>query len=343
MDINKLKATANSMVEKGKGILAADESTPTCSKRFESIGVESTGPNRNAYRDLLFSTPGMEEFISGVILFDETIRQCSLNEGSPFAEYLNSKGVIAGIKVDKGAKNFALHSGEKVTEGLDELRKRLSQYYELGARFAKWRAVITIGDGIPTDACIHVNAHALARYSALCQETGLVPIVEPEVLMDGEHNIDTCHDVSKRTFKYVFEELDKHAVFLEGIVLKPNMIVSGLHCPHQASVEEVAQRTVECLKETVPDKVPGCAFLSGGQSNINATAHLNAMNARYGSELSWNLTFSYGRALQETSLQTWSGKPENVISAQNAFYQRAKFNSMATTGSYSEDLEMIEV
>ncbi len=343
MNIDQLKTTANAMVQKGKGILAADESTPTCSKRFESIGVESTESTRNAYRDLFFTTPGMEEFISGVILFDETIRQCTLNENVPFPEYLNNKGVIPGIKVDKGVKNFALHSGEKITEGLDDLRNRLSQYYDLGARFSKWRAVITIGDGIPSDACIHANAHALARYSALCQEIGMVPIVEPEVLMDGEHNIDTCHDVSERTLNHVFEELNKHDVFLEGIILKPNMIVSGMNCPHQADKEEVAQRTVECLLATVPKKVPGCAFLSGGQSNVNATAHLNAMNARYSSELSWNLTFSYGRALQASALEAWNGKCENVDTAQNAFYHRAKLNSIATTGSYHEDLEMVEV
>ena len=343
MNKDQLKTIANAMVQKGKGILAADESTPTCSKRFASIGVESTEANRNAYRDLLFSTPGMEEFISGVILFDETCRQSTLADASPFPEYLNNKGVIPGIKVDAGAKNFALHLGEKVTEGLDGLRNRLAEYFKLGARFAKWRAVITIGDGIPTDACIHANAHALARYAALCQEAGLVPIVEPEVLMDGDHHIDVCHEVSERTFKHVFQELDKHDIFLEGIVLKPNMIVSGLHCSQQATMDEVAQRTVECLKATVPSQVPGCAFLSGGQSSENATMNLNAINASYGSELPWNITFSYGRALQASALMAWGGKPENVTVAQNAFYQRAKFNGMATTGSYNKELELVEV
>ena len=226
-----------------------------------------------------------------------------------------------------------------MTEGLDGLRERLREYYQLGARFAKWRAVITIGDGIPTQACIHVNAHALGRYAALCQEADIVPIVEPEVLMDGNHSIETCHEVSQMTFTKVFEELDKQSIYLEGIVLKPNMIVSGMECSDQAVVEEVADRTVECLKATVPTDVPGCAFLSGGQSNENATAHLNMMNAKHGDNLPWNLTFSYGRALQASALKAWSGETENIPAAQDAFYQRAKFNGMATTGTYSEELE----
>jgi len=241
--------------------------------------------------------------------------------------------------VDKGAKELASHSGEKVTEGLDGLRERLSEYYKLGARFAKWRAVITIGDGIPTEACIHVNAHALARYAALCQEADIVPIVEPEVLMEGKHSIDSCHEISQKTFTKVFEELDKQRVYLEGIVLKPNMIVSGIGCSEQAGVEEVADRTVEVLKATAPDDVPGCAFLSGGQSNENATAHLNMMNAKHEGSLPWNLSFSYGRALQASALTTWSGKDENIPAAQEAFLQRAKFNGMATKGTYSEALE----
>ena len=339
MNKEQLRNTANAMVQKGKGILAADESNPTCGKRFDGIGVESTEMNRNTYRDLLFTTTGMEEFISGVILFDETLRQSTISDNAPFPQYLSGKGIIPGIKVDKGAKELAAHSGEKVTEGLDSLRERLREYYQLGARFAKWRAVITIGDGIPTQACIHVNAHALGRYAALCQEADIVPIVEPEVLMDGNHSIETCHEVSQMTFTKVFEELDKQSIYLEGIVLKPNMIVSGMECSDQAVVEEVADRTVECLKATVPTDVPGCAFLSGGQSNENATAHLNMMNAKHGDNLPWNLTFSYGRALQASALKAWSGETENIPAAQDAFYQRAKFNGMATTGTYSEELE----
>jgi len=340
MNKEQLRSTANAMVHKGKGILAADESSPTCGKRFESIGVESTERNRNIYRDLLFTTSGMEEYISGVILFDETLRQSTIADGTAFPQYLKNLGVIPGIKVDKGAKELASHSGEKVTEGLDGLRDRLVEYYRLGARFAKWRAVITIGDGgIPTETCIHVNAHALARYAALCQEADIVPIVEPEVLMDGTHSIDTCHEVSQKAFTRVFDELNKQRVFLEGIVLKPNMIVSGIGCSEQAGVEEVADRTVEVLKATVPDEVPGCAFLSGGQTNENATAHLNMMNSKHEGSLPWNLTFSYGRALQASALTSWSGKDENIPTAQEAFFQRAKFNGLASKGSYSQELE----
>ena len=340
MNKEQLRSTANAMVQKGRGILAADESNPTCGKRFESIGVESTERNRNIYRDLLFTTSGMEEYISGVILFDETLRQSTIADGTAFPQYLKNLGVIPGIKVDKGAKELASHSGEKVTEGLDGLRDRLVEYYRLGARFAKWRAVITIGDGgIPTETCIHVNAHALARYSSLCQEADIVPIVEPEVLMDGTHSIDTCHEVSQKAFTRVFDELNKQRVFLEGIVLKPNMIVSGIGCSEQAGVEEVADRTVEVLKATVPDEVPGCAFLSGGQTNENATAHLNMMNSTHEGSLPWNLTFSYGRALQASALTSWSGKDENIPTAQEAFFQRAKFNGLASKGSYSQELE----
>ena len=340
MNKEQLRSTANAMVQKGKGILAADESSPTCGKRFESIGVESTERNRNIYRDLLFTTSGMEEYISGVILFDETLRQSTIADGTAFPQYFKNLGVIPGIKVDKGAKELASHSGEKVTEGLDGLRDRLAEYYKLGARFAKWRAVITIGDGgIPTETCIHVNAHALARYAALCQEADIVPIVEPEVLMDGTHSIDTCHEVSQRAFARVFDELSRQRVFLEGIVLKPNMIVSGIGCSEQAGVEEVADRTVEVLKATVPDEVPGCAFLSGGQTNENATAHLNMMNSKHERSLPWNLTFSYGRALQASALTSWSGKDENIPTAQEAFFQRAKFNGLASKGSYSQELE----
>jgi len=341
MNYEQLKTIAHNMVIKGKGILAADESTPTCSKRFESIGAESTEANRNKYRDLLFTTLGMEEYISGVILYDETIRQSTISKGIGFSEYLQSKNVIPGIKVDMGAKPLALHSKEKVTEGLDGLSQRLKEYYNLGARFAKWRAVITIGTGIPSDACIQANAHALARYAALCQEASIVPIVEPEVLMDGEHTIETCYEVSERTFRKVFEELEIQDIYLEGMVLKPNMIVSGIDCIDQASVEEVAEWTVKCLKATVPSDVPGCAFLSGGQSNEDATAHLNMMNEKYGNSLPWHLTFSYGRALQASALQIWSGKDQNINAAQEAFYQRARYNSLATWGKYSHEMEEV--
>ena len=343
MNFDQLNKTANDMVAKGKGILAADESTPTCTKRFDSIGIESTEINRNKYRDLLFTTSGMEEYISGVILFDETLRQNTIEDGIPFVKYLQSKNVIPGIKVDIGAKPLALHSNEKVTAGLDGLSQRLEEYYNLGARFAKWRAVIKIGNGIPTDVCIQVNAHALARYAAICQEASIVPIVEPEVLMDGNHTIETCHDVSEKSFKKVFQELVIQGIHLEGMVLKPNMVVSGIDCIDQAGVEEVADRTVECLKTTVPGDVPGCAFLSGGQSSEDATAHLNKINEKYGDTLPWNLTFSYGRALQSSALQIWSGEDQNIDSAQEAFYQRAKYNSLATCGKYSHEMEEIVV
>jgi fructose-bisphosphate aldolase class I len=335
-----LRSTAIDMVQKGKGILAADESSPTCTKRFENIGIESNELNRNKYRDMLFTTSNIEKFISGVILFDETLRQSTIKDQIPFPEYLKKIGVLVGIKVDKGVKVLASHNGEKITEGLDGLRERLDEYYTLGARFAKWRAVITIGEGIPTDTCIHVNAHALARYAALCQEANIVPIVEPEVLMDGHHSIDLCYDVSYKTFTKVFQELKKQNVYLEGIVLKPNMIVSGTSCSEQANFEEVAFRTMECLKATVPEDVPGCAFLSGGQSNQNATMHLNLLNAKYSSELPWNLTFSYGRALQSSSLNKWLGEDNNMNDAQIEFYKRAKLNSLASQGAYSESLEI---
>ena len=338
MNHDELKRNANLMVEKGKGILAADESTPTCSKRFEALGIKSTENSRNEYRDLLFTTPGMEEFISGVILFDETLRQSTMSDSILYPEYLKAKGVLPGIKVDCGAKRLALHSNEKVTEGLDGLRDRLVEYYDLGARFAKWRAVITIGNDIPSNGCINANAHALSRYAALCQESGLVPIVEPEVLMDGDHDIDVCHDITERTLECVFNELDGQNVYLAGIVLKPSMVISGKECETQASIDEVAERTVECLKKTVPSEVPGCAFLSGGQSDEHATAHLNVMNEKFGETLPWNLTFSYGRALQVSALNAWKGKNENIKIAQDAFYKRAKLNSDATKGDYSAEL-----
>ena len=329
--MENLQEIANQMVLKGRGILAADESTPTCDKRFDSIGVEKNFNNRNEYRDLLFNTPDIEKYISGVILFDETIRQSTTCDKSiPFTELLKSKGIIPGIKVDTGAKDFAGFKNEKITEGLDGLRDRLKEYYEMGARFAKWRAVITIGETIPSDACIHSNANGLARYASLCQENGLVPIVEPEVLMDGSHTIEDCYDVSQRTLNVTFEQLIMHHVDLSGIVLKPNMIVSGSNCDTQADIDKVAELTFKCLKDNVPSDVPGIAFLSGGQSSDLATAHLNTMNKKYMSEMPWNLTFSYGRALQEDALKAWGGTNRNE--GQEAFIFRARTNSLATKG-----------
>ena len=339
MSWNSLPEIANAMVEKGRGILAADESTPTCTKRFESIGVDSTVANRNAYRDMLFTTSGMEEFISGVILFDETLRQSTLKGGTPFPEYLTNLNVIPGIKVDKGAHNLPGTEGEKVTEGLDGLDARLKEYYELGARFAKWRAVITINESEPSSTCVAANAHALARYAALCQENGIVPIVEPEILMDGSHTIEDSFVVTEEVLHSVFYELYGQNVLLEGMILKPNMVLSGYKCSEQASVDEVAEMTVTVLKRCVPSAVPGIAFLSGGQSNEDATAHLNSMNKILDNNSPWNLTYSYGRALQAPALDAWLGKEENVSAAQDAFYKRAKLNSLATKGDYSEDME----
>ena len=339
MSWNSLPEIANAMVEKGRGILAADESTPTCTKRFDSIGVDSTEANRNAYRDMLLTTPDMEEFISGVILFDETLRQSTLKDGTPFPEYLTNLNVIPGIKVDKGAHNLPGTEGEKVTEGLDGLDARLKEYYELGARFAKWRAVITINESEPSSSCVAANAHALARYAALCQENGIVPIVEPEILMDGSHTIEDSFIVTEEVLHSVFYELYGQNVLLEGMILKPNMVLSGYKCSEQASVDEVAEMTVTVLKRCVPSAVPGIAFLSGGQSNEDATAHLNSMNKIFDNNSPWNLTYSYGRALQAPALDAWGGKEENVPAAQDAFYKRAKLNSLATKGDYSADME----
>ncbi|MDX1453684.1 MAG: class I fructose-bisphosphate aldolase, partial [Oleiphilaceae bacterium] len=323
MNVQALMETARAMVAPGKGILAADESTPTIKKRFDSINVESTEDVRRRYRQMLFAAPGMEEFISGVIMFEETLFQ-KTDDGVPFTKMLADKGVIPGIKVDKGAKPLAGADGETVTEGLDGLRDRLIEYREAGARFAKWRAVITIGDGIPSGYCIHTNAHALARYAALCQEQDIVPIVEPEVLMDADNSIEVCEQVTSSTLKAVFDELYAQNVMLEGIVLKPNMVISGKQCPEQADVEEVAQRTVSTLLKHVPAAVPGIAFLSGGQSDELATAHLDAMN-RLG-DLPWSLSFSYGRALQAPALQAWGGSPDNLAAGQQAFMHRARCN-----------------
>jgi fructose-bisphosphate aldolase class I len=334
--MSELAATARAMVAKGKGILAADESSPTIKKRFDSIGVESTEANRRSYRETLFTTEGAEEFISGVILFDETIRQ-SAADGTPFPELLASKGILPGIKVDTGAKALAGAPGEKVTEGLDGLRDRIGEYRELGARFAKWRAVITIGDGIPSDTCIGANAHALARYAALCVEGGLVPIVEPEVLMDGPHSIERCYEVTERTLHRVFGALYDHRVPLEEMILKPNMVLSGTECPSQAGVAEVADATLRCFRGCVPAAMPGIVFLSGGQSDELATAHLSEMNKMGG--VPWELSFSYGRALQAAPLKAWAGREENTATAKQAFLHRARCNGAARHGAYTEAME----
>ena len=324
--------TASSMVKKGKGILAADESNPTCRKRFESIGVESTYENRNEYRDMLLGSENIENFISGVIMFDETFRQATTcSNKTPFPDYLKSKGIIPGIKVDKGAKDLAGFQNEKVTEGLDGLRERLNEYFDLGARFAKWRAVINIDDSMPSLSAIEANAHALARYAALCQENGIVPIVEPEVLMDGKHSIERCYEVTCQTLDILFDQLSKYNVMLEGIVLKPNMVISGLLCDEQADVDKVADLTVKCFKENVPESVGGIAFLSGGQSSDVATKHLNCMNEKY-KDLPWNLTFSYGRALQQDALNAWAGS--NRVEGQKELLKRAENNSKATLGKF---------
>ncbi len=332
----RLAETAQAIVAPGKGILAADESSPTIKKRFDTINVESTEENRRSYRELLFTTEGMNEFIGGVILFDETLRQ-SATEGTPLAEVLTNAGVVPGIKVDKGAKGLASADGEKVTEGLDGLRERLEEYYDLGARFTKWRAVITIGNGIPSDYCIKANAWALGRFAALSVEQGLVPVVEPEVLMDGGHDIDTCFGVTEHTLHHVYRALHDQRVPLEQTLLKPNMVLSAKDCPTQASAQEIAEKTIKCLKNTVPSSVPGIVFLSGGQTELEATANLNAMNQIGG--FPWQLSFSYGRALQAATLQAWAGETANVEAAKKAFYHRARMNSLARFGTYQESME----
>ncbi|HEU4353072.1 MAG TPA: class I fructose-bisphosphate aldolase [Burkholderiales bacterium] len=336
MDTALLSKTAAAMVAKGKGILAADESSGTCESRFKSVGVECTEENRRTYRGLLFTTPGVEQYISGVILFDETIRQ-KTNDGVLFPQYLEKKGVIPGIKVDAGAKNLPLHSGEKVTDGLDGLPKRLEEYFKLGARFAKWRAVITIGPGIPSHACIYANAHALARYAAACQEASIVPIIEPEVLLDGDHTIERSEEVSEATLRACYAANAAYNVVPESVILKASMVVPGKNCPKQASVEEVAERTVRVLKRTVPASQPGVVFLSGGQSDEAATAHLNAMASMKG--LPWPLTFSYSRALQNPALKTWKGQAGNIAAAQKAFFHRAHMNGLAAQGKWRAELE----
>jgi fructose-bisphosphate aldolase class I len=336
MATQSLADTARALVAPGKGILAADESPPTIEKRFQKINVESTEDNRRAYREMLFTTPGIGDHISGVILYDETIRQKAA-DGTPFPKILERAGVIPGIKVDKGAKPIAGSPDEKVTEGLDGLRDRLAEYRDLGARFTKWRAVIEIGESMPSYLCIHTNAHALARFAALSQEAGLVPIVEPEVLMDGDHTIERCYETTSWMLKETFQELFYQRVELEGMLLKPNMVLSGKESSEQAGVEEVAQATVRCLREAVPAAVPGIVFLSGGQSAEVATAHLNAMNAM--GEHPWQLSFSFARALQGPALETWRGDEGNVQQAQEIFAHRARMNSAARSGSYSEELE----
>jgi fructose-bisphosphate aldolase class I len=336
MHIGELESVARSLVAPGKGILAADESGPTIEKRFHGIGVPSTEENRRAYRDLLFSTKGISDFISGVILYDETIRQKS-SDGTPFPALIAGQGIVPGIKVDAGAKPLAGFPGEKVTEGLDGLRGRLEAYRELGARFAKWRAVIDIGDGIPTAFCIRANAHALGRYAALCQEAGLVPIVEPEVLMDGGHTIERCEEVTTEVLSRVYAELSAQRVRLEGTLLKPNMVIAGKKCPVQADVSTVSGHTVRTLKRTVPPAVPGIVFLSGGQTPRQATEHLGAMNGA--GRHPWELSFSYGRALQDPVLKAWKGQPGNVQAAQNAFLHRSRLNGAARAGKYHPGME----
>ena len=334
--LEEMKAVARAMVAPGKGILAADESFPTIEKRFKSINVASTEATRSAYRGMMFSAVDVEKYISGVILFDETLRQKS-EDGTPFVRLMERKGILPGIKVDKGAKSLPGFSGEKFTVGLDDLRERLAEYKTLGAKFAKWRSVITIGAGIPSQYCLEANARGLAHYAALCQEAGIVPIVEPEVLMDADNSLAVCQTVTEAALQAVFNELAAHRVQLEAIILKPNMVISGKKCADQASIEEVARATVETLRRRVPAAVPGIAFLSGGQSDILATAHLNAMN-RLG-ELPWELSFSYGRALQEAGLNAWAGKRENIAAAQEAFMRRARCNSAARYGKYNDAME----
>jgi fructose-bisphosphate aldolase class I len=339
MKTAELEATARALVPPGKGILAADESHPSIAKRFEALGIANTEENRRVYRQMLFTTKGMAEYISGVILFDETIRQKS-DDGAPLAEVLARQGVIPGIKVDKGAKPLAGSPGEQVTEGLDGLRDRLAEYRKLGARFAKWRAIINIGPGLPTAYAVRVNADALARYAALCQEAGLVPIVEPEVLMDGDHPIERCFEATEATLHRVFHALHHQRVAPEGMLLKPNMVLSGKDCPRQAPVAEVAEATLRCLRRAVPAAVPGVVFLSGGQSDELATAHLNAMNALVGSA-PWQISFSYGRALQAAAQKAWKGDPARLAAGQQAFHHRARLNSLARAGRYSPDLERV--
>jgi fructose-bisphosphate aldolase class I len=332
----ELKNIANQLVATGKGILAADESTGTIKKRLDSIGVESNPENNRRYRQVLFTTPKIEKYISGVILFDETIRQ-SADDGRPFPKLLLDRGVYPGIKVDKGKIDMPNFPGEKITEGLDGLKERLDEYKKMGARFAKWRGVINIGEGTPTRVCIESNAEGLARYAALCQEQGIVPIVEPEVLMDGNHTLQRCEEATYTTLKSVFAKLMDHKVYLEGMLLKPNMILPGKESNEEVAAEKIAERTVACFRDVIPPQMPGVVFLSGGQTPKEATRNLNAMNKR--PNLDWQLSFSFGRALQQPVLKAWEGKDENINSAQKAFIKRAKLNSLAREGKYKEDME----
>ena len=330
--------TARMLVAGDKGLLAMDESIPTCNKRFAKLGIPETEEARRAYRELIVTTPDLGDCISGAILFDETMRQ-QKRDGTPFVRVIANAGIMAGIKVDTGATDMAAHPGEKITEGLDGLRGRFAQYARTGARFAKWRAVIAIGSGIPSRGCIGANAHALARYAALCQEAGMVPIVEPEVLMEGDHSLERCREVTESVLQAVFDQLYAQRVMLEGMILKPNMVLAGLGCPKQPTVDEVADATVTCLLRAVPAAVPGVAFLSGGQSAELASARLNAMNGRFKSRLPWALTFSFSRAIQQPALEIWRGDDARVAAAQKALYHRARCNSAARRGEYDAAME----
>jgi fructose-bisphosphate aldolase class I len=338
MNTQDIINTARAMVAGSKGLLAMDESDPTCNKRFAALGIPQTTEARRAYREMIITTPSLGKFISGVILYDETIRQ-SGKEGTPFIKTIVDAGIIPGIKVDTGAKDMAGHPGEKITEGLDGLRGRLREYFQMGARFAKWRAVITMGKGIPGQACIEANAQTLARYAALCQETGLVPIVEPEVLMEGEHNLDQCFRITEKVLRMVFNQLYIQGVKLEGMILKPNMVLPGLTCAKQESVDEIADATVNCFLRTVPAAVPGIAFLSGGQSCELASARLNAMNLRFKSRLPWPLAFSFSRAIQKPAMEIWHGEEARVPAAQQSLYHRAMCNNAARRGEYNSETE----
>ena len=340
MNTQKLTDTAKALVAGDKGLLAMDESNPTCNKRFAKLGIPQTEETRRAYRELIVTTPGLGECISGAILYDETIRQRK-RDGTPFVKAITDAGIIPGIKVDTGAKNLAGHPGEKITEGLDGLRDRLAEYSQMGARFAKWRAVIAVGEGIPSRAAREANANALARYAALCQESGLVPVVEPEVLMDGEHTLDRCCKVTEEILRTVFNELYAEGVLLEGMILKPNMVLPGSTCPRQESVDDVADATVRCLLRSVPAAVPGIAFLSGGQSAELASARLNAMNVRFKSRMPWALAFSFARAIQQPALEIWQGKDAHVLAAQRALNHRARCNRAARRGEYSAVMETV--
>ncbi|MEM1367570.1 MAG: class I fructose-bisphosphate aldolase [Cyanobacteria bacterium P01_H01_bin.15] len=336
----ELKATAKAMVARGKGILAMDESNGTCNKRFAALGIPTTEEYRQTYRQLILQAPNLSNYISGPILYDETIRQ-STTDGVSFLQVIKDAGLIAGIKVDTGAKDMAGHPGEKITEGLDGLRERIAEYYAMGARFAKWRAVITIDtkSGTPSQGCIEANAHGLARYAALCQEGGLVPIVEPEVLIDGSHTIDECFDVTDRTLEEVFIQLRHQRVEFDQMILKPSMVISGKSCPQQAGIDEVAEATIRCLKKNVPATVAGIAFLSGGQSKEDSSAHLNSMNAKFNDRCPWPVTFSYARAIQQPALDHWKGDSSRIADAQKLLLRRAELNSAASIGEYDSKME----